>query len=378
MSYMIQQAMTGRITGAGARGDMDQKLIKQGIDIAPRFSIFMGLDEDGNKVWRSYAGAEPIGGLIAIAATIGEAYKRGEPHGEEWEDVIMAAFMLPLEYINELPFAHSLIQFTGAVRNIGNRDISTESSLKSLADILAQFAQVPPNSTIPFSAIQRAAERHLDPTRRDTATSPTKNTPMPVSGSYAFWEKTWNTWASKAPGLSKNLPAVRNVWGEVVKIDDDSGWAQYFVPFRKKLTSLDDVEKMYIVLAEMNKELPFAKPRAEVNGIKITPAMHENLMAAILDRNVKERMREVIDSREFIKLQDQVGGEATAKMAGLLSTEYDEIKTEAIMQVFGYDEDRNTFRSTGDPVYDMIGQALLQRSALSGAGYPTRTQFDLY
>ena len=371
MGFFFQQALEGRLTGAGPRGDMSEKLRKQGIDIPPKFGIYVGDDAEGKKVYRSYAGMEPIGGIIAIATTLAEAYKYGEPEGEEFENMMAAAAMLPVEYLGELPFARSLTAFAGFLRNLTNREVSTENAVKSLGELTSMFAQVVPNSTIPFSSVRRAIERDVDPEIRDAGGDPTSRSPVAVGVGFHVWQRSWNDFVKVTPGFSEDLPDSRNVFGDPRLTNEDPGWAQYFMPFRKKTSDLDEVEQTYIALGIANNELPFVKPKARVKGINITPQMHADWMQQIYVRNVRARMEEVMESREY---EMALLEERTADMANLLYREYQEIKNEAILETFGYDVDRNVF--VGGSPHDIIGQALQMKAERMDQGLPINRMFD--
>ncbi len=371
MGYFFQQALEGRLTGAGPRGDMSEKLRKQGIDIPPKFSFYLGEDENGKRVYRSYSGMEPIGGIIAIATTLAEAYKYGEPEGEEFENMIAAAAMLPVEYLGELPFARSITSFAGFIRNIANREVSTDNAIKSMGELTSMFAQVLPNSTIPFSSVRRAIERDVDPEIREAGGAPTSRSPVAVGAGFHIWQRTYRDFLKVTPGFSKNLPDSRNVFGDPRLTNEDPGWAQYFMPFRKKTSKLDEVEQTYIALGIANNELPFVKPRAKVRGINITPQMHADWMEAIYAKSPRARMLQVMKKTEY---GNAMVGNKTALMATLLNAEYEEIKNEAILETFGYDVDRKKF--VGNSRHDNIGQALLVKAERIDQGYPINRMFD--
>ena len=371
MGFFFEQALTGRLTGAGPRGDMSEKLRKQGIDIPPKFSIYMGEDEEGKKVYRTYSGMEPIGGILAIATTLAEAYKYGEPEGEEFENMIAAAVMLPVEYMGELPFARQMTAAAGFLRDLVSRERTTEQAIKSLGQFTNIFAQVVPHSTIPFSAARRAIERDVDPKIRDAGGDPISRSPVAVGVGFHVWQRAYREFVKVTPGFSEDLPDSRNVFGDPRLTNEDPGWAQYVLPFRKKTVDLDPIEQTYAALGIANNELPFVKPKARVQGINITPQMHADWMEAIYAKDVRGRMKAAMKRREY---KMALLEERTADLAKFLNQEYSEIKNEAILETFGYDVDRKEF--VGNSRHDIIGRALFMKAERMDQGLPINRMFD--
>ena len=367
MGYIMTECTKGTITGGGVRGSVENKLRKQGINVPPKFSFRMGKNENGDYVYRSYAGLEPIGGLIAAACTVSEAVRDADAVSEQLENLVTAAFMLPLAYLEELPFSEPLYRATGFLRTIGNTDVDQEEATKALLNLTSDVTAALPNMVIPYSAIVRATGRAVDPRKRDPKASPTKDSPAETNVLVANFEQAWNNYARSAPHLAEGIPLLRDIWGEEQLINDDEGWAQYLMPLRKKVSQFDDVDDAFAKLARANGELPFQMPKYQIKGVKITAEMRSDLMEEIRIIGAKSRIRDVMSSRAYLKAESAYPQE-TVTMANIMSQEYADVKKEAVERVFGWDADNQKFIEGAR--HAAIGFSIHSRVQRREAGYP--------
>ena len=381
MASLFQQALKGNITGAGPRGDIADRLRKQGIKLPPKFSIYLGKDENGKDVYRSYSGFEPFGGIIAAAATAAEAYKFGEPEGEEWEEVLTSLTLLPFEYAGELPMARQLVNIVGVFRTMFDGSKTTDDVAAALDPVLTQGAATLPDSVIPFSSVRRALNREQDPLARELSGSPTKASPVRVSPFFRTYEQALKRYQLSDPTAisNENLPLQRNIFGEPVFRTEERNFGNLFQPFKKSLAGLDDVESVYAMLAEANNALPFSKPPYHLGGIRITGEMHAKWMENIGNLNPRRRLKDIIENdKEFREAFADIPMR-TDDMAKILSSEYENIKYEAAQKTFGFDfterrEGASAF--VGNSPYDEIGQALQKLKSLRDKGLPSRGIFN--
>jgi hypothetical protein len=163
---LYSMAIDGRITGAYPREQSQRDLLPP--KWQPYSFVFRGdnwpTDEDGDPLplydrvtgapngsltYVSYAGIEPVGALIGIAAETAERMRRtNDP--EARQNIASAAIGAGLKYLTDLP----MLQSIGDIMEVLERGD------------LTKLARSPIGGMMPFSSAVRAVERSIDPTIR--------------------------------------------------------------------------------------------------------------------------------------------------------------------------------------------------------------------
>lgn len=116
LGYMM--AMEGTITGAGPTDPKRRQFLTETTGWQP-FSFRTGTDESGKGIYRSYAGLEPIGGMLGMASTLAEVGAvYGKDGDDEWHDLLLYSALLPFKYIGELPFMSQMTKFTDLIEQV--------------------------------------------------------------------------------------------------------------------------------------------------------------------------------------------------------------------------------------------------------------------
>jgi len=344
MYQFFELGLNGTCTGAGVHGAKQRKHEKLGLKTTrPRFSCMFGLDENGNEVWRSYAGLEPFGGLIAMGVTAGEAYRYGSPEGQEWENMLAAIAMLPANYVGELPFSQGLTAVTGIFTSIADPDSKTEDIVKKFDRFAGRIADVPGN-TIPFSAWRRWGERAVHPERSLTTYSmPTEDAPETTSPMFGILINSMNRFYSQTPGLSEDIPYLRSVVGNKMYHDANKPIEQMIFPFKKTIVETVAWEQEYLKLEKANGKAPFAFPAKNIAGVNLTAKQYDSLLEEINLSGVEYELNIAVDpnsktatSKEYQEAWRQDPPE-TLTAHNILAGIYAEKKAIAIRNVFGWD-----------------------------------------
>ena len=96
----------------------------------------------------------------------------------------------------------------------------------------------------------------------------------------------------KLPGLSEDVTAVRNVWGEAVR-QEGSALYRTTVPIKKSLAKNDSVD---IALKELNYEMGF--PSTTIQNFKLDP-QHYDIYLRATGRRIKEILNQVVQQEDY-------------------------------------------------------------------------------
>lgn len=267
-------ALEGTCTGAGPTDPNRRKFLQETTGWQP-FSCRTGTTPEGKGIYRSYAGLEPIGGMLAMAATlaeIGAVY--GKEDDDEWHDLLLYSALLPFKYIGELPFMQSMTNFTDMVEQI-KRDPKGESANAAANKFFGGIAQNMVGGVVPIpmpaGGLVRQIENVLDPTKREVTVDPS------LSPGERQFDFLFRSWLAKTPLLSESVPPSRNLWGEEVKTGEPDALS-FLIPFHKKERDLDAVEQKLLDIANARQKMPINKPDRKVANIRLNDAEYSDML----------------------------------------------------------------------------------------------------
>lgn len=283
LAYVL--ALDGTCTGAGPTDPVRRKFLTETTGWQP-FSCKTGEDENGRGIYRSYAGLEPIGGMLGIAATLAEVgVVYGKEEDDEWHDLLMYSALLPFKYIGELPFMSSMSNLVDMIVQV-KRDPLGEKTQAGNAAVVKFFGGIAQNMVggvtpvpMPGASSLRLIENMLDPTKREVTPDPSMSTETKYL-SYLF-----RNWMSKTPLASTAVSAdgspmlkpARNLWGDEIKTGEPNAFNLVF-PFNKKVRDLDPDEAMFLKIAKARGTMPLSKPENVVANIKLNDAEYSDML----------------------------------------------------------------------------------------------------
>lgn len=285
MGLGYYMALEGTITGAGPVDPARRKFLTETTGWQA-YSVRTGTDENGKGIYRSYAGLEPVGGMLGMAATLAEVGAvYGKEEDDEWHDLLMYSALLPFKYIGELPFMSSMSNLVNMVEQF-KRDPLGEKSQAGNAAVVKFFGGIAQNMVggvtpvpMPGASSLRMIENMLDPTKRDVTPDPS----MPVETKYFSY--LFRNWMSKTPLASTAtaedgspiLKPSRNLWGDEIKTGEP-GALSFVLPFNKKVRDLDPDEAMFLQIAKARGSMPVNKPENVVANIKLNDAEYSDML----------------------------------------------------------------------------------------------------
>lgn len=267
-------ALDGTITGAGPTDPERRKFLRETTGWQP-FSIKTGEDANGNPIYRSYAGMEPLGGMLGMAATMAElGAVYGKEDDDEFSDLLLYSALLPFKYVGELPFMQGMANFTAMVEQV-KRDPKGEAANAAANQFFGGMAQnfvggVTP-IPVPAGGLLRQIESIMDPTKREV----TLDQSMPPE--HRYFDFLFRSWLAKTPVLSADAAPTRNLWGEEVQLGEPDALS-LIVPFNKRTRDLDPVEQRLLEIAQARQKMPIAKPDRNVANIRLNDNEYSDML----------------------------------------------------------------------------------------------------
>ncbi len=274
MGFGYYMALEGTITGAGPTDPNRRKFLQESTGWMP-YSIKVGETPEGRAIYRSYAGLEPIGGMLAMAATlaeIGSVY--GKEDDDEWHDLLLYSALLPFKYIGELPFMQGMANLTEMIEQV-KRDPKGENASAAANKFFGGIAQTMVGGVVPVpmpaGGLIRQIESVLDPARREVTLD------MSLPPEKRYFDFLFRTWLAKTPILSEGMPPTRNIWGEVVTTGEPDALS-FIIPFHKKERDLDSTEQRLLDIAKARQSFPLNKPQRTVANIRLNDSEYSTML----------------------------------------------------------------------------------------------------
>lgn len=256
LGYMM--AMEGTITGAGPTDPKRRQFLTETTGWQP-FSFRTGTDESGKGIYRSYAGLEPIGGMLGMASTLAEVGAvYGKDGDDEWHDLLLYSALLPFKYIGELPFMSQMTKFTDLIEQVKRDPKAKPQMLRltvSFGGTAQNFAGGVTPIPVPGASGLRWIENMIDPEKRNVTPDPS------MEGPQKYMDFMYRSWASKIPWLSssrnaegaENLPVARNLWGQEMKTGEPDALS-FVMPFNKSPETWSRTSKKLLKLLKLARK----------------------------------------------------------------------------------------------------------------------------
>lgn len=234
MYTIFQAAMDGRITGSGPT-DPDAKKAWRDAGYQP-FSIKFG------DKWYAYGRFEPLGILFGIAADGASIAKEFKDKGDQ-------------------AFEDDFVKFTSALAASATANLSDKTWLRGVSEAIEawqdperygeRWAQSFAGTAVPTISAQIA--RVQDPLLRQA-------------------QSFTDTWKSRIPGMSEDLPPVLNIWGEPI-VREGSFGPDLLLPIWQSTHEKDKVKEEVVRL-----DAARSMPRRKYGNVELTPQQYNDVV----------------------------------------------------------------------------------------------------
>jgi hypothetical protein len=305
MGFSFWATTEGLLTGPGPTNPKLKQQMKETTGWQ-EFSIKWG------DTYYSYAGFEPIGGVLAVAATLAElGAVYGKDDDAEWDNLLLYATLIPFKYIGQLPFMEGLGNFVGAIEQL-NRDPSSEEANKALNKFFGGYMKnmvggVTP-VPMPYSGLARQIERTMDPTINDVRVDPS------LDSTAQLFDFGFRSWLAGTPAGSSGLAPRRNEWGEVIEAGE-IGVAMWIFPFFKSREKMDAISQKIVDIGIKRGKPILPTTSRVINNIQLNDNEFSDLkllmnQVTIDGKTYKQRVAEIVADKAAEAESGQFAGMA--------------------------------------------------------------------
>jgi hypothetical protein len=275
-------ASEGYITGAGPLGnDMDKtkgvRRAARGAGAPPPYSIKIG------DRWYAYNRLDPIGMLIGMGADMAETFASAS---EADSDMLAGAGVLSIaQNLASKKYLQGVFDFMSA--------IDPANTSGNFGKYIQGFA----GSLTPYSSFLRNVATTADPIVRDPREVVLDEETGEVDQLASYWQTTINNVKKGIPGLSDELPPMRDLFGEPMSTASGIGWGVDFIsPIASKADNDDPVTR-----AIVDNRVNLTFPDRIIEGVQMTAQEYDEF-SAIAGRTTKEQLDKLVGSPQFERL----------------------------------------------------------------------------
>jgi hypothetical protein len=311
------------------RADMDDELLA---NYKKMTSVVEGSD---GKVYISYAGLEPIGTLLGIAATAGE-YSMMNAGEADMQDIMIGGGLGVYQYLSEMPMLQGLSDIM-KVFTSGAKD-APAMFYNIVSQVTEQGMQflIGGSPLGVHSSFVAGVDRIMNPDAKNVLEARDEVEMDIASGPRrGFWEAV-NRAASRNPLTSDLIPPrLDSLTGEKESRGKGNMY-EMFLPFRK---SDGKISPVHSVMVEYG--IPQFEPPKKIDGIELTADQVNTLIEIATDNGaLADRVVRFAESPEIVRLAASNLSQAQTLIQGVISDAYSIAKQRMLTpgNVY-YDED---------------------------------------
>jgi len=285
MLGIADMTLDGTITGAGP----ENRTLRSNLMLTGwrPFSAKIG------NTYFPYNRLDPVGNLVAYGASFGEIINNMDDPDAEFAAV--TGVMGFSQNLASKSYLSGIFDFIAAV--------DPSNPTKSPGDWLGRFS----TSLIPKSSLVRSIARSIDPTFRITETAAgdpaLADLPEVPAGIQVFMQDTLNRFKANIPGLSKDLPPRRDLWGEEITRPSHLGTAwDLLSPIYASEGKYDQVEQILV-----NNKIPVGHVSNDIQGVKLTTQERSDYME-LAGKPLKEFLDKKVKTPGFKRMTDGPDG----------------------------------------------------------------------
>lgn len=302
-------AASGYLVGSGSGRRSDREAFRRGggqpyavvlpaqgvtEDQVQRLSDIGKVSLSDDKIYISFAGLEPIGALLAIAADYANYAKYAEDT-EEINVVFGGAVYSMYNYMHDQPFLQGASDVMALIGGVRDGDLNMEDFINGMTKQVGAFA-IGGSPAGAYSSLVASVERYLDPELTDTSI---KGMDLQV-GVAGFYEA-FLRYRSRIPEFNDSLPPSLNLWGKV-NMSGRGAVDELLLPTRVTFGEFSPLDDELFQLGS-----PIRMPSRTISGVEINAFQYNDLIKIYADElNAKQELTNIIYTPGYTILRNGV------------------------------------------------------------------------
>lgn len=281
MLTVMDMVAEGTFTGGGPlAADMKDtqslRSTRRAVGAPPPYSVKVG------DRYYAYNRLDPLGMMIGMAADMSESFASAD---EADSEMLAGAGILAIaQNLASKSYLSGVFDFLGAM------DPSNVTS--DPGRYLSNFS----GSMMPYSAFLRSTAQTFDPVARD-AKALEYGEDGKVDPVATYLQGMINNMKKGIPGMSDELPPMRDLFGEPIDKSSGIGWGWDMVsPLASRADNPDPVSKAII-----DNRIRVSFPERSINGVKLTPQEYDQF-SELSGKGAKTYLDELVKSPAFEKM----------------------------------------------------------------------------
>lgn len=280
MVTMADMTLEGTITG---RGPEDPRMRKAKMDTGwMPYSVKVG------DRWYQYSRTDPIGMIMGIGADIAELSSNANE--DEAEMLASAAVLALANNLANKTYLSGIYDFIGAI----DPNNPTNDPAKYVGGLAGTL--------VPYSSLVRQTANTIDPVLRETRTSVTTDEGQEDEVA-AYLEGLLDDVRSRIPGMGRDLPPRRDLFGEPITRASGIGWGwDMLSPIASKADNPDPITQIIL-----DNRVPISNPPRVIEGVRLNNEEYSEF-SRLAGEGLKERLDAITSSPGFDRLTDGPDG----------------------------------------------------------------------
>lgn len=280
MLYMADMTAEGTVTGRGPE-DPNMRRAKMNTGWMP-YSVKVG------DRWYQYSRTDPIGMIMGIGADITELTTNA--NDEDAEMMATAAVTALANNLANKTYMSGIYDFIGAIDS-GN---PTNDPGRYVSDFTSGL--------MPFSSFVRSVAGASDPIARETRGA-VRTEEGETDAVATYLEGLIASVRAKIPGMGKDLPPRRDLFGEPINKASGIGWAYDFLsPVASRVDDPDPITQVIL-----DNQISIPNPPRVIEGVRLSAEEYSEF-SRIAGENTKEALQRLVDDPRFHSLSSGPDG----------------------------------------------------------------------
>ena len=259
-----------------------------------------------DKVYFSFAGLEPVGALLAVAADYA-SFAQYSDDADEINHVFGGAVYSMYNYMQDQPFLQGASEIMGLIGGVWDNEVSVDDFINGVAKQVGSFA-IGGSPAGAYGSAVASIERYLDPEMSDTSIKGL-DLPMGVAGFYEAFLR----YRSRIPEFNDKLPPKLNLWGEV-NMSGRGALDELILPTRVTFGQFSPLDDELFQLGS-----PISMPTRAISGVELNAMQYNDLIKIYADElNAKQELTNIIYTPGYMILRNGV-------KQGLLKNTHDKL-----------------------------------------------------